>query len=50
MIQDLSFDEIEAVDGGLRRAFFSALGSALYDLAKHVAEHGGPPPPNLGFH
>lgn len=53
-IVDLGDEEIALVDGGLgtiARAFVgSFLGKAVYDAVKYVAENGGPPPPNLGFH
>ncbi|WP_286712262.1 MULTISPECIES: hypothetical protein [Sphingomonas] len=53
-IIDLNDDQIALVNGGLStiaRAFIgSFLGKAVYDAVKHVAENGGPPPPNLGFH
>ena len=52
--RELNFDEIDAVNGGmgtfLRAMGGSFVGRALYDLAQHVAEHGGPPLPNMGFH
>ncbi|GEM_PF-2805569 len=53
-IADLSGDEIDFVNGGLgtflRAVGASFVGKALYDAVKYVAENGGPPPPNLGFH
>ncbi len=47
---ELDANEIDEVNGGLYRILGSIVGGLLYDLAKHVAENGGPPPPNLGFH
>lgn len=47
---ELTAGEIDQVDGGLYRIAGSVLGGLVYELVKHVAENGGPPPPNLGFH
>jgi hypothetical protein len=53
-IADLSLTEIESVDGGWatfgRALAGSFVGRAIYDAVVYVAENGGPPPPNLGFH
>jgi hypothetical protein len=47
----LTADEVNTVNGGnIYRIAGSIAGGILYKIAREVAENGGPPLPNMGFH